>query len=211
MSQVATPPARRGASRRPGRDAGGVADTEEEAAEEAELTLRPLADEDLGLLAAWLGAAHVQPWWQEPFDDESVRARYGPTIDGTNTTEVFVIVVDERPVGIIQRYRLSDDPGWERAVGVPGGAGIDYLLGETAALGRGIGSGAIRAMTAAIFEDWPDVDSVTAAPQQANMASWRALEKAGFTRHWEGQLDSDDPADAGPAYVYVARRRHRLM
>ncbi|HWB36124.1 MAG TPA: hypothetical protein VHA75_08875 [Rugosimonospora sp.] len=45
-----------------------------------------------------------------------------------------------------------------------------------------------------------------AAPQLANVASWRALERAGFSRLWAGQLDSDDPADAGPAYVYAVDR-----
>ena len=49
---------------------------------------------------------------------------------------------------------------------------------------------------------YPDVRCVVAAPQQENVASWRALEKAGFTRAWSGVLDSDDPSDDGPAFVY---------
>ena len=47
---------------------------------------------------------------------------------------------------------------------------------------------------------------MVAVPQQANVASWRALERAGYTRWWSGQLDSDDPGDAGPAHLYGIRR-----
>ncbi|HEX3907325.1 MAG TPA: acetyltransferase [Mycobacteriales bacterium] len=37
-------------------------------------------------------------------------------------------------------------------------------------------------------------------------ASWRILEKAGFSRIWSGELDSPDPSDEGPQHVYVLSR-----
>jgi hypothetical protein len=43
-------------------------------------------------------------------------------------------------------------------------------------------------------------------PQQANIASWRALERAGYVRVRAGMIDSDDPSDAGPAFVYACYR-----
>ena len=33
-----------------------------------------------------------------------------------------------------------------------------------------------------------------------------ALERLGFERVWEGDLEAEDPADAGPAVVYVLSR-----
>ena len=57
-----------------------------------------------------------------------------------------------------------------------------------------------------VFDAYPEVDVVVAAPQQANVTSWRALEKAGFQRRWSGMLDSDEPEDEGPAHVYVIDR-----
>jgi aminoglycoside 6'-N-acetyltransferase len=107
---------------------------------------------------------------------------------------------------MIQRYRNRDHPAWDRAIGIEGAASIDYLLGQEADRGRGLGSAAIAAFTDDVFAAYPDVAVVVAAPQQANAASWRALERAGFARVWEGLLDSDDPADAGPAYVYARPR-----
>lgn len=45
-----------------------------------------------------------------------------------------------------------------------------------------------------------------AAPQTANRASCRVLEKAGYELEWTGLLQSDDPSDAGPAALYVRQR-----
>jgi aminoglycoside 6'-N-acetyltransferase len=52
----------------------------------------------------------------------------------------------------------------------------------------------------------PDISAVVVAVHQDNPASWRALEGAGFHRVWEGTLDSDDPSDDGPGYLYLQRR-----
>jgi aminoglycoside 6'-N-acetyltransferase len=170
------------------------------------VSFRPLRRDDFPLLGAWLAAPAVHQWWMERSDPEGVEATYGPAVDGRDPTQVFVIVVAGRDIGMIQRYRLRDHPDWERAIGIDDAAGIDYLIGDAPDRGRGTGSAAIAAFTDDTLAAYPDTAVVVAAPQQANVASWRALEKAGFTRVWEGMLDSDDPADAGPAYVYARRR-----
>ena len=167
-----------------------------------QITFRPLEMDDLGLLARWQSAPHVARWWQEPADIESLTTKYSPRVLAEERTEVFLILVDGSPAGLIQRYRHRDHPDWDRAVGIPDAVGIDYYLGEGALVGRGIGSAAIAAFARAALADYPDIQCVVAAPQQENVASWRALEKAGFSRVWAGMLDSDDPSDAGPAYVY---------
>jgi aminoglycoside 6'-N-acetyltransferase len=166
------------------------------------ITFRPLEPEDLELLARWQSAPHVARWWQDPADIESITAKYAPSVLAEERTEVFVILVDGDPVGLIQRYRHRDHPDWDRAVGVPDAVGIDYYIGEAERVGRGIGAAAIGAFARETLGYYPDMDCVVAAPQQENVASWRALEKAGFSRVWAGRLDSDDPSDAGPAYVY---------
>ena len=51
-----------------------------------------------------------------------------------------------------------------------------------------------------------EIDWIVVSMQQANRNSWRALERVGFKRRWAGLLDSPDPSDAGPTFVYV---RHR--
>jgi len=152
----------------------------------------------------------VQSWWREPHDLESIEARYGPSVDGEDPTEVFVVESRGEPVGMIQRYRHRDDPEWQRAVvaaGVPAdAAGIDYLIGVESKTGRGLGTQMILRFVEDTFDRYPDASAVAVDVQQANRPSWRALERAGFHRLWAGALDSDDPSDEGPAYFYV---RHR--
>jgi aminoglycoside 6'-N-acetyltransferase len=170
------------------------------------ITFRPVEDGDLPQIAQWLALDFVQTWWREPADLASVEAKYGPRVGGEADAEVFIIHLDGRAVGMIQRYRLGDHPEWEAALDLTDGAGIDYFLGDPDLAGRSIGSSAISRFVPEVFAAYPEVDLVVAVPQQANVASWRALEKAGFTRHWSGMLDSDDPSDEGPAHVYVVRR-----
>jgi RimJ/RimL family protein N-acetyltransferase len=119
---------------------------------------------------------------------------------------VFVIELAGRTVGIIQCYRHADHADWDRAVGVPAAAGIDYLIGEAAHCGHGIGSATITGFAPQVFARYPDVAVLVAVPQAANYASRRALEKAGFSLLDERQLDSVDPSDAGPSAVYALAR-----
>ncbi|HEY0869459.1 MAG TPA: GNAT family N-acetyltransferase [Acidothermaceae bacterium] len=184
------------------------------------VALRPMTRDDFPALAAWLRMPHVEawfPWEQGPADPaEAVEVEYGPCIDGLDPTELFVIEVDAGRVGFIQRYRISDNPAWaaalapaldaSAAVGIDNAIGFDYAIGVVEATGRGIGSEAIRQLAVDTFDRYADVDGIVVAMQQANRASWRALERVGFERRWAGLLDSPDPSDAGPSYVYALAR-----
>jgi aminoglycoside 6'-N-acetyltransferase len=176
--------------------------------------LRPMTRDDFPALAAWLRTPHVEewfPWEQGPAAAaEAVEAEYGPCIDGLDPTELFVIEDHARPVGFIQRYRISDNPSWAAALApaldATASVGFDYAIGIVEATGRGIGSEAIRQLAADTFDRYSDVDGIVVAMQQTNRASWRALERVGFERQWAGLLDSPDPSDAGPSYVYALWR-----
>jgi RimJ/RimL family protein N-acetyltransferase len=173
----------------------------------ADLHFRPLTRADFPRLLDWLTTPHVAEWWLPvPAGLAELEAHYGPTIDRTDPTEMFVIEVDHEPIGLIQRYLHVDDPEWDRAVDVPLAAGIDYLIGPVEYCGRGLGSAAIRAFAATVFDRYPAIRTVVAVPQKENPASCRALEKAGFTAVREGELDTDDPSDAGISVIYVLAR-----
>jgi aminoglycoside 6'-N-acetyltransferase len=135
-----------------------------------------------------------------------VERKYGPRADGTDPTRVFVIGVADQPIGIIQCYRHEDHADWDRAVGIPAAAGIDYLIGEPAQCGRGLGTAAIACLVPRVFALYPEIAVIVAVPQAANYASRRALEKAGFSLLGERTLDSGDPSDAGPSASYALTR-----
>jgi aminoglycoside 6'-N-acetyltransferase len=174
------------------------------------LSFRPMQRADLPMLHEWLLRPHVSEWWRDvPRDFATVEAEYGACIDGDDPTELFVISTDARPVGMIQRYLIADEPAWWPAFAlicaVSNAAGIDYLIGEPDLVGRGVGSAVIAAFSPLVFQ-WRPVETIVVTVQQANVASWRILEKAGYQRIWSGELESPDPSDDGPEHVYLLTR-----
>lgn len=176
------------------------------------MALRPLESDDLPLLALWLSRPHVEKWWREPADPEMVGIKYGPMIDGSDPTAGFIVLHADQPVGFMQRYRFDDNPDWQRTVAAAIGtvavnaAGIDYLIGIERQTGRGLGPQMIAALVADTWTAQPDIEAVVVDVLQENRASWRALERAGFHRAWEGVLDSDHPSDEGPCFLYLVSR-----
>jgi aminoglycoside 6'-N-acetyltransferase len=173
-----------------------------------EIGFRACGRDDLPTLAGWLAQPHVARWWREDASPAAVRDRYLPCLDGRDLTELFIFEAAGAAAGFFQRYLVADDPEWTRALrgtGQPGldtAIGIDYLIGDVALTGRGLGTAAIAAFTRLAFTRYPAADTVAAAVSQGNIASWRALEKAGYGRCWAGELVSDDPSDEGPTYLY---------
>jgi len=186
------------------------------------ISFRPLVKDDLPLLASWLARPHVMQWWRESAELAAVEGAYGPLIDGTDPTEAFVALRDGQPVGYLQRYRLDDNPEWQDAIflalrdaddtgdaddaGAINAAGIDYLIGDEALTGQGLGRMMISQFVEDAWRRYPDIAAIAVAAQQDNRASWRALESAGFVRRWTGTLASDDPSDEGPSAVYLRER-----
>ncbi len=174
------------------------------------LSFRRLQREDFRLLSLWFSQSHVEPWWREAYDLESIERHYGPAVDGTDPTELFIVEVDSEPVGFAQLYLLDDNPDWKRSLAPAGAfedaAGIDYLIGQEAATGKGLGPRVIDCLVENAWEDNSGLQLVVVSVGQANRRSWRALEKAGFERVWAGELVSDDPSDEGLSFVYVRQR-----
>ncbi len=131
-------------------------------------------------------------------------------VDGSDPTDGFIVHLGGRPIGYVQGYLVEDDPEWREAitssVGDTGGIGIDYLIGEPDLVGRGIGRLMISRFAAECWRRYPSEDRIVVALQQDNVGSWKALAAAGFRRVWEGDIESSDPSDRGPSFVYVADR-----
>jgi aminoglycoside 6'-N-acetyltransferase len=172
------------------------------------VSFRPLVDDDLPLLHRWLNEPGVVRWWEG--DDvtwEGVVNDYGSQRP-PDEVEHWIAVVDGADAGWIQCYPIAESPeeaeAW-LAEGVdPRAAGIDYLVGEPGARGRGVGSALIAAFVEdVVFGRHPDWTQAAASPYVANEASWRALRKAGF--HHVADIAGDDDPD-GPARLMVIDR-----
>lgn len=146
------------------------------------ITFRPLREEDLPLLQRWLSAPHVDAWWHQPLDLAGVSAKYLPRIDGREPTHVYLIESGGRPIGWMEWYRWSDYPAHAARLGAGSDtAGIDLAIGEADELGSGLGPRAIQEFLANVVFADPAIAACVCDPEERNLRSLRAFEKAGFT------------------------------
>ena len=171
------------------------------------VTFRPLARADFDLVATWLSDPVVARWWNHDTTPEAVERDFGPGIDGEPVEFYLACAGGGRPFGLIQRYAIAAYPEYveelEPVYELPDGAlSIDYLIGEPAARGRGLGTAMIADFIAQGWTAYPQAHSVVVPVAAGNTASWRALESAGFRRVAEGEMEPDNPVDPRDHYVY---------
>ena len=153
----------------------------------------------------WLNDPAVVEWWEgEDVSWPAVVRDYGS--GNEDPVEHWIALRDGEPLGWIQCYSAAweaDDEAyyWREHLALEETAGIDYLIGEATHRGRGIGAATIRAFVRdLVFPRHPEWTQVAAGPFEANVASWRALEKAGFAR--VARLEDEE----GPCVLMVLRR-----
>jgi len=159
------------------------------------VSLRAMTRGDLPDVVRWRRSDHVRRWWTaegEP-TPEAVEARYAPRIDGMTPTRMWVVEVNGRSVGFVQDYRIGDYPDYAVLGPDPQAIGVDYLIGDPAWLGRGVGVSMLWEWMHRSRRRFPDAASYFAAPDHRNAASLRLLAKVGFT---EG-LWFDEPRPDG--------------
>ncbi len=171
------------------------------------ITFVRLQRADFPLLAKWLSDPTVARWWDHETSAEALENDFGAEVDGTEPTQVFLARTGGRSFGLIQRYEIAAYPEYVAELTPvcpppPGAVSIDYLIGEPDCRGRGLGAAMIAAFVAESWAAYPDASAVVVAMHQANAASWRAVERAGFRRVGAGELTPDNPIDTRDHYVY---------
>ena len=146
------------------------------------ISFRPIERADFLVMQKWLAAPHVAVWRNEPFDMDSLEAKYGPRIDGSEPIYTYLIQFEGAPIGWIQWYRWRDFPEHAIRLGADDkSAGIDLAIGEVEMTGRGLGPAVIRKFgTNYIFAN-RDLGAIVADPSVSNLHSVSAFKKAGFS------------------------------
>lgn len=175
------------------------------------ITWRRLTEEDLPLLGEWLRQPHVARWWNHESSAEAVERDFGAAARGEEPAEDLLVLVDDQPVGLVQRSRYGDYPEYLAELApildVPAEAlSVDYLIGDPQRIGTGLGTRMIRAIVEDAWQGYPNAPSIVVLVSAANRASWRVLEKAGLRRVAEGEMTPDNPIHGRRHYVYEIAR-----
>jgi RimJ/RimL family protein N-acetyltransferase len=161
------------------------------------MRLRDVTNDDLPLIERWLHADHVRSTWGDP--GANLRQLSEPPANGNWRA---IIEADGHEVGIVLwQHPTREELDVAGLADIPTSViDIDIMIGEFDALGRGLGSGAIRLVAEVALSD-PTVPFVMACARLDNLASQRAFAKAGFRK--------DREFDDVPNGLYVLMVRHR--
>ncbi len=158
----------------------------------------PLREEDLELVRGWLLEPHVERWWNDgvktPYPDADIE-EYRESIEGKDPTYRYLALLDTRPVGMFQHYRIADDAEYAAALALGEDAiGVDLFIGEAQLVGRGHGPAMLRQFLRDVAFPFHAIDVCVIGPSVKNVAAIRAYEKVGFRPLREVDVpDEPDP------------------
>jgi aminoglycoside 6'-N-acetyltransferase len=142
----------------------------------------PLREDHLVLVRRWLLEPHVKRWWDDgtktPYPDAEI-ADYREAIEGRDPTYRYITLIDQRPAGLIQHYRIADEYAEALDLGEEA-IGVDLFIGEAELLGRGHGPAMLRRFLPELAFPFHGIDVCVIGPSVKNTAAIRAYEKAGF-------------------------------
>jgi aminoglycoside 6'-N-acetyltransferase len=159
----------------------------------------PLREGDLELIRRWLLEPHVERWWndgsKDPYPDAEI-ADYREGIQGKDPTYRYLVRIDGRPIGMLQHYRIADDPEYAEALALGEDAvGVDLFIGEADLIGRGHGPAMLRQFLRDVAFPFHGIDACVIGPSVKNLAAIRAYEKMGFRPLREVRIEGERDAE----------------
>jgi len=151
------------------------------------ISLRDIHSVDFALLKTWQSLPHIVEVWGNEKYDEPYELYVFRTADGS--VKQFIIEIDNIPVGYFQYYWASKvgDGWWESFDAAT--VGIDFYIGETKWLGKGVGSKVIDFAVQMLFQD-PSIQRIIADPSPSNGKIIHLLQKSGFKS--QGEITTPD-------------------
>jgi aminoglycoside 6'-N-acetyltransferase len=153
------------------------------------------------MIRRWLLEPHVKRWWDDgvrtPYPDAEIE-EYREAIRGNDPTYRYIAQIDRRSAGMLQHYRIADEPEYAAALALDEDAiAVDLFIGEAELLGRGHGPAMLRQFLRDVAFPFHGTDVCVIGPSVKNAAAIRAYGKAGFRPLREVTV----PGEAQPEYL----------
>lgn len=146
------------------------------------MVLKKLTANDLELLYSWLCEDHVREFFGDP--DEWLNEIYD-NIDDLNWVFYFMVFFNNKPLGFVQYYETHKTPIGEWSEEPIGTVGIDFLIGDTSMLKKGMGSKLLECLIMFIRKT-NKYKFIVADPLEENKKSISLIIKNGFKRQPNG-------------------------
>ena len=160
------------------------------------------------MVRPWLLEPHVRRWWEDDPEErdypEGTIRDWMDAVRGEDPTDMFVIHLDGRPIGVIQSYRVSDHPDYAVMLGALArpAIGVDVFIADPALIGKGHGPALLREFLRLAFDRY-ELDYCVIGPTKTNAAAIRAYEKAGF--RYLKEYREDDTSDPPHVLLDISR------
>jgi len=159
---------------------------------ENNFTFKPLASSDISLMYEWFNLPHVQKFYSlRQWTKEEVLEKLKPYITGDKPVLGFIVLMNEKPIGYVQQYKISDYPwpnkNFSQAI-LDNAAGMDLFIGDEELIGKNIGSKVMK--TFIENKMWIQFQYCIVDPDIRNIAAIKCYEKLNFQSH--AVIDSED-------------------
>ncbi len=151
------------------------------------LVFKEIKSEDFILIRKWFKNPHVKEVWENEEFEEPYEEYIFRTSD--ETIKQFILYYNSTPIGYFQFYWASKvGNNWWPGID-PETVGIDFYIGETSFLGRGIGTLIILNALEFLFKD-KSINRIIADPSPNNLKIIHLLTKCGFQS--KGEINTPD-------------------
>ncbi len=149
------------------------------------VSLRKLKDCDISMIEKWMYKEHVAKWYTEPIDWLHEIMNRDTEY---NWIKHFIVEAEGVPIGFCQYYDYAcSEETWHGSMDVQSTYSIDYLIGETDYLGRGMGTSIVLNLVNEIQNN-AAAKKIIVQPEPENKASRNTLLSAGFLYNAENDV-----------------------
>ncbi len=153
--------------------------------EEPKIQFKKLQNSHLNLLHQWLNQPRIAQVWDGPVSIDQVLGHYFSRKD--KNVQRFIPYIGNVPIGFVQSYWATKcGDGWWENEHDDGAVGIDFFMGASEYLGKGLGTEMIKEFVRMLAAN-PAVTKIISDPTPDNVRSIRCLENVGFQRITEIQ------------------------